>query len=63
MRGSTAGLSPGSFGHGGSFATQSWADPRRDAVFVLMIQRVGDANADSTEPRKVFQDTAAAGLR
>ncbi len=62
-QGATAALSPGSFGHGGSFATQSWADPRRGAVYVLMIQRAGYANPDGAEPRKVFQDTAAAALR
>jgi CubicO group peptidase (beta-lactamase class C family) len=61
--GATAGLSAGSFGHGGSFATQSWADPRRDAVYVQMIQRAGYANPDGAEPRKVFQDAAAAALR
>jgi CubicO group peptidase (beta-lactamase class C family) len=61
--GATAGLSSGSFGHGGSFATQSWADPRRDAVYVLMIQRAGYANPDGAEPRKAFQETAAAALR
>ena len=61
--GMTAGLSAGSFGHGGSFATQSWADPKRDAIFVMMIQRAGFADADVTEPRKVFQDAAAAALR
>ena len=62
-QGVTAGLSAGSFGHGGSFATQSWADPRRDAVYVLMIQRAGFANEDASEPRKVFQDAAGAALR
>jgi CubicO group peptidase (beta-lactamase class C family) len=62
-QGVTAGLSAGSFGHGGSFATQSWVDPKRDAVFVLMIQRAGYANPDASEPRKVFQDTAASVLR
>ena len=62
-QGMTAGLSAGSFGHGGSFATQSWADPRRDAVTVLMIQRGGYKDCDFTEPRKVFQDRAAAALR
>ena len=61
--GATAGLSPGSFGHGGSFATQSWADPRRDAIYVLMIQRAGYSNPDSAEPRKAFQDAAAAALK
>jgi CubicO group peptidase (beta-lactamase class C family) len=62
-QGVTAGLTAGSFGHGGTFATQSWADPARDAVFVLMIQRAGFANPDVTEPRKVFQDAAAAALK
>lgn len=62
-QGMTAGLSAGSFGHGGSYATQSWADPRRDAVTVLMIQRGGYKDCDFTEPRKVFQDRAAAALR
>ena len=61
--GVNAGLSAGSFGHGGSFATQSWADPRRDAIFVMMIQRAGYSNPDAAEPRKVFQDAAAAALR
>ena len=62
-QGMTAGLSAGSFGHGGSFATQSWADPARDAVFVMMIQRAGYKDADVTEPRKVFQDAAGSALR
>ena len=62
-QGVTAGLSAGSFGHGGSYATQSWADPKRDATYVLMIQRAGFANADDTEPRRAFQDAAAAALR
>ena len=62
-QGATAALSSGSFGHGGTFATQSWADPRRSAVYVLMIQRAGYANPDAAEPRKVFQDAAAAELR
>jgi CubicO group peptidase (beta-lactamase class C family) len=62
-QGMTAGLSAGSFGHGGSYATQSWADPRRDAISVLMIQRGGYKDSDFTEPRKVFHDRAAAALR
>ncbi len=62
-QGMTAGLSAGSFGHGGTFATQSWGDPRRDAIYVLMLQRGGYKDCDFTEPRKVFQDRAAAALR
>ena len=62
-QGVTAGLSAGSFGHGGTYGTQSWADPGRDAIFVLMIQRGGFANPDGAEVRQVFQDAAAAALR
>jgi CubicO group peptidase (beta-lactamase class C family) len=38
-QGASAKLSPGSFGHGGAFATQSWADPKRDLFYILLIQR------------------------
>ncbi len=62
-QGVTAALSAGSFGHGGAYATQSWADPRRDAVYVLMIQRAGFPNGDASEARKVFQHAAAAALK
>ncbi|MFO0930174.1 MAG: serine hydrolase domain-containing protein [Gemmataceae bacterium] len=36
--GVTAMLSPGTFGHGGAFGTQSWADPKQDLFVILMIQ-------------------------
>ena len=62
-QGVTAALSPGSFGHGGSFATQSWADPKRDAIFLMMIQRAGFKDPDTTGPRAAFQNTAAAALQ
>ncbi|HTX65092.1 MAG TPA: serine hydrolase domain-containing protein [Opitutaceae bacterium] len=58
----TAALSPGTFGHGGAYGTQSWADPRRGAIYVMMIQRAGLPNSDGSEMRQVFQDTAAAAL-
>ena len=61
-RGVTASLSPGSFGHGGAYGTQSWADPKRDLIFVLMIQRAGLPNGDASEMRQVLQDTAVAAL-
>ncbi len=32
-------LSPGSFGHGGAFGTQAWADPVRGVAYVLLVQR------------------------
>ena len=36
---------------------------KRDAIFVLMIQRGGFANPEASVPRKDFQDAAAAALR
>jgi CubicO group peptidase (beta-lactamase class C family) len=62
-QGITATLSPGSFGHGGAFGTQAWADPQRDFFVILMIQRVGLPNADGSDLRRVLQQTAAEALR
>lgn len=61
-QGVTAGLSPGSFGHGGVFGTQAWVDPRRKAVYLLLIQHIGLVNSDASEYRRAFQDAAAKGL-
>jgi CubicO group peptidase (beta-lactamase class C family) len=61
-RGVTAMLSPGTFGHGGAYGTQSWADPRQDLICVLMIQRAGLPNADNSEVRRVFQQTVVDAL-
>ena len=49
-------LSPGTFGHGGAFGTQGWVDPRREMIFVLMIQRTGFGNSDASKIREVFQE-------
>jgi len=58
-QGATSALSPGTFGHGGAFATQSWADPQRGLIFILMIQRSGlSPNGDSSEIRAAFQQAA-----
>jgi CubicO group peptidase (beta-lactamase class C family) len=51
-------MSPGTFGHGGAFGTQSWADPKRDLFVVLLIQRVGLKNADASEMRRELQRLA-----
>lgn len=51
-------LSPGSFGHGGAWGTQVWVDPKREMVFVLMIQRKGLPNSDASDIRKDFQQLA-----
>src|SRR5262249_54368741 len=61
-QGVTAMLSAGSFGHGGAYATQSWADPKKDLILVLMIQRAGFPNGDNSAVRRAFQEGAVAGL-
>uniref|UniRef100_Q01X08 Beta-lactamase n=1 Tax=Solibacter usitatus (strain Ellin6076) TaxID=234267 RepID=Q01X08_SOLUE len=55
-------LSPGSFGHGGAFSTQSWADPTRNLIWVLMFQRDGKGNPDNSDVRIAFHEGAANGL-
>jgi CubicO group peptidase (beta-lactamase class C family) len=54
----TSMLSPGSFGHGGAFGTQGWIDPKRQMIFVLLVQRLGLKNGDASELRRTFQDAA-----
>ena len=61
-QGVTAMLAPGTFGHGGAHGTQSWADPRRGIIYVLMIQRAGLPNSDGSDLRRVFQEAAVAAL-
>jgi CubicO group peptidase (beta-lactamase class C family) len=58
-QGVTAMLSPGTFGHGGAYATQSWADPETRTIYILMIQRRGLPNSDNSDIRKAFQTVAA----
>ena len=60
--GVTAMLSEGSFGHGGAYGTQSWADPRRDLFVILLIQRVGLKNSDASPMRRELQRLAAESL-
>ena len=58
-QGVTAGLSSGSFGHGGAYATQSWGDPKTGRVYIMLIQRAGLGNSDAAEIRGEFQTAAA----
>jgi len=62
-KGVTGMLSPGSFGHGGAFATQSWADPKRDLFVILMIQRTGLPNGDASEMRQEVQQLAVDAIK
>jgi CubicO group peptidase (beta-lactamase class C family) len=55
-------LSPNSFGHGGAFSTESWADPVKDLVWVAMFERDGHGNPDNSDVRIAFQEAAAKGL-
>jgi CubicO group peptidase (beta-lactamase class C family) len=57
--GATAALSKGTFGHGGAYATQSWADPVKGLAYVLLIQRAGMPNGDGSEIRAEFQKAAS----
>jgi len=58
----TAMLSQGTFGHGGAYGTQAWADPTTQTVYLLMIQRKGFGNGDLCDLRRKFQKIVAAGL-
>jgi CubicO group peptidase (beta-lactamase class C family) len=62
-QGVTASLSPGAFGHGGAYATQSWADPKKDLILILMIQRTGFPNGDDSPVRRAFQEAAVAAIQ
>jgi CubicO group peptidase (beta-lactamase class C family) len=55
-------LTPNSFGHGGAFGTNSWADPGKGVIYILMLQRDHMGNPDNSPMHQVFQQTAAAGL-
>jgi CubicO group peptidase (beta-lactamase class C family) len=57
-QGITAMLSSGSFGHGGAYGTQSWADRKRDLFVILLIQRSGLPNSDASEMRRELQRLA-----
>jgi CubicO group peptidase (beta-lactamase class C family) len=57
-------LSPGTFGHGGAFGTQSWADPTRGLIYVFLIQRDKIANNPDNSPmRRAYQEAVEAGFK
>ncbi len=61
--GVTSMLSHGTFGHGGAFGTNYWADPETGTIYILMIQRQGFGNGDDSDIRKEFQTIAASALK
>ncbi len=62
-QGVTAMVSPGTFGHGGAFGTQAWIDPKQDLFVILLIQRVGLANADGSDLRRELQQLAIEAIK
>ncbi len=62
-QGVTGMLSQGTYGHGGAYATQSWADPEKNLIVILMLQRAGLPNGDASDMRKVFQEAAVGAVR
>jgi CubicO group peptidase (beta-lactamase class C family) len=56
-------LAPGTFGHGGAFGTQSWADPKAETIFILMVQRSGFPNGDASDLRKSLQTLGVAAFK
>lgn len=62
-QGVTAGLSPGSFGHGGAFGTQAWVDPVRGVAHLLFYQRSDIGNGDGSPMRGAFHDAVAHALQ
>jgi CubicO group peptidase (beta-lactamase class C family) len=56
-------LSPGSFGHGGAFGTQSWADPTRGIIYVLMLERDKiQPTPDDSAMRRAYQQAVTAAF-
>lgn len=62
-QGVTESLSPGTFGHGGAFGTQSWGDPEKKRVYILLVQRSNIGNSDGSDLRKDFHDAANEALK
>lgn len=53
---------PGSFGHGGAYGTNSWADPKTGIVHIFMIQKTGSGNPDNSPPRQAYENALATAL-
>jgi CubicO group peptidase (beta-lactamase class C family) len=62
-QGPTQMVSAGTFGHGGAFGTQSWADPVKDMVFILMVARQNFGSGDASDIRADFQKLAVEAVR
>jgi CubicO group peptidase (beta-lactamase class C family) len=57
-------LSPGTFGHGGAFGTNGWADPTRGIIYVFMISRDKlQPNPDNSAMRRAYQEAVAVAIK
>lgn len=61
--GITEPLSVGTYGHGGAFGTQGWIDPKKELIFILMVQRAGFPNGDASDLRNSLQKIAIAAIK
>jgi CubicO group peptidase (beta-lactamase class C family) len=55
-------LAPGSYGHMGIFGTNSWADPKRGAIYILLMERANTDDYSNSPMRIEFQTLAAKSL-
>jgi CubicO group peptidase (beta-lactamase class C family) len=55
-------LAPGSYGHMGIFGTNSWADPKRGVIYVLLMERANTDDYSNSPMRIQFQNLAANAL-
>ena len=55
-------LAPGSYGHVGIFGTNSWADPKRGAIYVLLLERANTDDYWNSAVREEFQTLAVKAL-
>ena len=62
-KGATEAVSAGTFGHGGAFGTQGWIDPTKGVFYILLVQRIGLANADGSDMRKELHKLGLAGVK
>ena len=62
-QGPTQMVSAGTFGHGGAFGTQSWADPVKEMIFILMVARQNFGSGDGSDIRADFQKLAVEAVR
>ena len=60
-QGATKMVSAGTFGHGGAFGTQSWDDPTREMIFILMVARQNFSGGPDL--RAEFQKLAVDAVR